>query len=80
MFVTFEELRSLDQQYVLQTYGRNPIALDHGCGATLYDVDGKEYIDFASGIGVLSVGTANPVWQAAVAEQAGKLAHVSNLY
>ena len=78
--MTFEELKTLDQQYVLQTYGRNPIALDHGSNATLYCPDGKEYIDFASGIGVLSVGTADPRWQAAVAEQAGKLAHVSNLY
>ena len=78
--MTFEELKSMDQQYVLQTYGRNPIALDHGSNATLYDLDGREYIDFASGIGVLSVGTANPQWQAAVAEQAGRLAHVSNLY
>ena len=78
--MTFEELKSLDQQYVLQTYGRNPIAIDHGSNATMYDLDGREYIDFASGIGVLSVGTANPQWQAAVAEQAGKLAHVSNLY
>ena len=78
--MTFEELKSLDQQYVLQTYGRNPIAIDHGSNATMYSLDGKEYIDFASGIGVLSVGTANPQWQAAVAEQAGKLAHVSNLY
>ncbi len=78
--MSFEELKSLDQQYMIQTYGRNPIAMDHGSNATLYDVEGKEYIDFASGIGVLSVGTANPQWQAAVAEQAGKLAHVSNLY
>ena len=78
--MTFEELKALDQQYVIQTYGRNPIALDHGSNATLYDVEGKEYIDFASGIGVLSVGTANEKWQAAVAEQAAKLAHASNLY
>lgn len=78
--VTFEELKKLDSQYVVQSYGRNPIAIDHGQGATLYGPDGKEYIDFASGIGVLSVGTANPEWQAAVAGQAGKLAHISNLY
>lgn len=78
--MTFEELRGLDSRYVIQSYGRNPIALDRGQGATLYGLDGKEYIDFASGIGVLSVGAANPQWQAAVAEQAGKLAHVSNLY
>ena len=56
--LTFEELKQLDEQYVVQTYSRNPIAIDHGQGATLYDLEGKEYIDFASGIGVLSVGTA----------------------
>ena len=78
--MTFQELEELDSQYVLQTYGRNPIAIDHGRGATLYDVEGKEYIDFASGIGVLSVGTANPKWQAAIAAQAAKLGHISNLY
>ena len=78
--MTFEELRYLDSQYVIQSYGRNPIALDHGCGATLYDLADREYIDFASGIGVLSVGTAHPKWVAAVSEQAGRLAHVSNLY
>lgn len=78
--MTFEELRELDRQYVVQSYGRGPIAIDHGQGATLYDVDGKEYIDFASGIGVLSVGTANSRWVSAVGSQAGKLAHISNLY
>ena len=78
--MTFEELKSLDSQYVIQSYGRNPIDIDHGMGATMYDLAGKEYIDFASGIGVLSVGTAHPRWVAAVSRQAGKLAHVSNLY
>ena len=78
--MTFEKLREKDSQYVVQSYGRNPIAIDHGQGATLYGMDGREYIDFASGIGVLSVGTAHPKWCAAVSEQAGKLAHVSNLY
>ena len=78
--MTFEELKQLDGQYVVQSYGRNPIAIDHGQGATLYGVDGKEYIDFASGIGVLSIGTAHPEWSEAVAAQAAKLAHVSNLY
>lgn len=78
--MTFEELKALDEQYVLQTYGRNPIAIDHGRGATLYDLDGREYIDFTAGIGVNSVGTANPRWQAAIAEQAAKLGHISNLF
>ncbi len=78
--MTFEELKNLDGQYVLQTYGRNPIAIDHGTNATLYDLDGREYIDFAAGIGVLSIGTAHPAWQKAVADQAAKLGHISNLY
>ena len=78
--MTFQELKELDSRYVIQTYGRNPIAIDHGQGATLYDVEGKEYIDFASGIGVLSVGTAHPRWQTAIAAQAAKLGHISNLY
>ena len=75
-----EELQALDQQYVMQTYGRFPAALDHGKGATLWDVAGKEYIDFASGIGVNSVGYGNEAWQAAIREQAAKLGHVSNLF
>ena len=78
--MTFEELKALDSQYVIQSYGRNQIAIDHGTNATLYGLDGKEYIDFAAGIGVLSVGTANPAWQAAISEQAAKLGHISNLF
>ena len=75
-----QQLMDLDHQYLVQTYGRNPIALDHGLGATMYDLEGKEYIDFASGIGVLSLGTAHPKWLAAVTMQAAKLGHASNLY
>ncbi|HJH63021.1 MAG TPA: acetylornithine/succinylornithine family transaminase [Firmicutes bacterium] len=75
-----EQVQQLDRQYGVQAYSRNPIALDHGQGATLYDLGGRRYIDFAAGIGVLSVGTAHPRWVAAVTEQAGKLAHSSNLY
>ena len=78
--MTYEEIRALDEQYVMPTYGRFPVAIDHGKGATLYDPAGRAYIDFASGIGVNSVGYADPRWIAAVTEQAGKLAHVSNLF
>ncbi len=78
--MTYEEIRALDEQYVLPTYGRFPVAIDHGKGATLYDPAGRAYIDFASGIGVNSVGYADPRWIAAVTEQVGKLAHVSNLF
>ena len=64
--MTFEEIQSLDQQYVMQSYGRFPVAIDHGKGATLWDVAGKEYIDFTSGIGVCSLGYGNEAWVAAI--------------
>ena len=75
-----KELVALDRQYVLQTYARNDIDIDHGKNATLYDAAGREYIDFTSGIGVNSVGAANEKWIAAVTEQAAKLGHISNLF
>ena len=78
--MTFTELQALDKQYMMQTYGRFPVAIDHGKGATLWDVEGKEYIDFTSGIGVSSVGYGNETWLAAVREQAAKLGHISNLF
>lgn len=78
--MTFEELKALDQQYVMQSYGRFELAIDHGKGSTVWDLDGKEYIDFTSGIGVISLGYAEEGWVNAVQEQAGKLSHISNLY
>ena len=54
--MTFEELKALDHQYTMQTYGRFDVALDHGKGATLYGLEGEVYTDFASGIGVASLG------------------------
>lgn len=69
-----------EEKYVMHTYGRFPIALDHGKGATVYDVNGKAYIDMTSGIGVTSLGHAHPALVEAVTEQAKKLMHVSNLY
>lgn len=78
--MTSKELMALDSQCVMQTYGRFPVALDHGQGATLYSPEGKEYIDFASGIGVNCLGYGNEKWIEAVTTQAKKLAHASNLY
>ena len=78
--MTFEEIQSLDQQYVMQSYGRFPVAIDHGKGATLWDVAGKEYIDFTSGIGVCSLGYGNEAWVAAITAQASRLGHISNLF
>jgi acetylornithine/N-succinyldiaminopimelate aminotransferase len=75
-----ETLKSLDRQYVMQTYGRFDVDIDHGKGATLWDAAGRKYIDFTAGIGVCSVGYGNERWQAAIQEQAGKLGHISNLF
>ena len=75
-----QALVELDHQYTMQTYGRFDIDIDRGRGATLYDLAGKEYIDFTSGIGVCSVGYANPKWVEAVSAQAARLGHISNLF
>lgn len=75
-----EELIALDSESVMQTYGRFPLALDHGEGATLYSPEGKAYIDFTSGIGVNCLGYGNKKWLEAISAQAAKLQHVSNLY
>lgn len=64
----------------MNTYGRFPIALDHGKGASVWDVEGRKYIDLASGIGVNCLGYDNETLIAAITEQAHKLMHVSNLF
>lgn len=78
--MTNEALKALDQQYVMQTYGRFPVAIDHGEGARLYDMEGREYIDFTSGIGVSCLGYGNDGWVDAITAQAKKLGHASNLF
>ena len=78
--MTFEEIKALDEQYVMPAYSRFPVAVDHGKGATVWDVAGKEYIDFTAGIGVCSLGYGDPGWVEAVSTQAAKLGHISNLF
>ena len=78
--MTSEQIKSLDKENVLGTYGRFDVVIDHGKGATLYSPEGREYIDFASGIGVNSLGYCNANWIEAISAQAAKLQHVSNLY
>ena len=78
--MTHEELVALDHQYTMQTYGRYDVDIDHGTGATLWDLAGKAYIDFAAGIGVNAIGYANERWVEAIYEQASRLGHVSNLF
>lgn len=76
----FNTIKARDDQYILPTYGRFPVDIERGRNATLWSAEGKEYIDFTSGIGVNSVGCANPKWVDAVAVQAAKLGHMSNLF
>ncbi len=78
--MTSEQIKSLSNQYIMNTYGRFPVAVDHGEGAWLYDPEGHEYIDFTSGIGVTDLGYGYQPWVDAVAAQAKKLNHVSNLF
>ena len=80
MTVTLDDIRARESRYVLQTYKRQPVAFVRGSGSRLYDTDGREYLDFVSGIGVTSLGHAHPGLAAAIAEQAATLMHTSNLY
>lgn len=68
------------EQYVLPTYSRQPISFVEGKNAILLDSEGKEYIDFAAGIAVCSVGHSNDRLTKAICDQVSKLIHVSNLY
>lgn len=76
----FEKIKSADESYVAHTYGRFPVAIKEGRGATCYDFDGKKYIDFSSGIGVNSLGFCDKGWVDAVTEQLNTLQHISNIY
>ena len=78
--MTSNEIKGLTHQYVMNTYGRFPVAIDRGEGARLYDFEGNEYIDFTSGIGVTDLGYGYQPWVDAIADQARKLGHVSNLF
>ena len=80
MKVTLNDIRELESRHVLQTYKRQPVAFVRGSGVHLYDVDGREYLDFVTGIGVAALGHAHPGLSAAIADQAATLIHTSNLY
>ncbi len=75
-----ESIVSYDKAYVAGTYGRFPVELVSGQGCRVQDVNGKEYIDLTSGIGVNAFGFCDRQWTEAVAAQAGLLQHTSNLY
>ena len=80
MGTTAEKYMNLSEEYVLHTYNRFPVVLDHGKGLYLYDVEGKSYMDFASGIGVFALGYGNEEFNDALKAQIDKVIHTSNLY
>lgn len=69
-----------EREHHFQTYGRQPIVLDHGSNERVWDVDGREYIDALGGIAVNVLGHCHPAVTRAIQEQATRLVHVSNLY
>jgi acetylornithine aminotransferase len=73
-------LEQIDKKYVLQTYARNYVNFKKGVNATLTDNNGQNYIDFTSGIGVVSVGHGNEQVANAICNQAKNITHISNLY
>jgi len=75
-----KEIMALADENIMNTYKRFPIVLVKGSGAKVWDVNGKEYLDFVAGIAVCNLGHSNPQVIAAVKEQLEKLTHVSNLY
>lgn len=75
-----QDIQAVEAEHLLQVYKRVPIVLARGEGSYLFAVDGRRYLDFISGLGVASMGHANPVLAAAIADQAATLLHTSNLY
>ena len=66
--------------HLMNTYNRQPVAFTHGEGVWMFDENGKRYLDALSGIAVNTLGHAHPRLVAAIAAQAGKLMHTSNVY
>ena len=77
---TYQEIVELEQKYLLNTYARYPLAFVRGKGVYLFDVNGKRYLDFLSGLAVNSLGHAHPRIVKVIREQSAKVIHLSNLY
>ena len=75
-----EQIKSLENEYVLQNYARYPVFLHKGKGCYVYDLDGRRYLDLIAGIGVNALGYAHPRLVKMIREQSGLLIHTSNLY
>jgi len=76
----FETIRELFTRNVVPSYGRFDLALSHGSGSYLHDVNGRRYLDLGGGIAVCALGHAHPAITEALVAQSRKLIHVSNLY
>jgi len=76
----FESICELFAKNVVPSYGRFDLALSHGTGSYVFDVDGKRYLDLGGGIAVNCLGHAHPAILEVLMEQSRKLMHVSNLY
>jgi acetylornithine/N-succinyldiaminopimelate aminotransferase len=70
----------MHMSHVMNTYARLPVAFSHGMGCRITDTEGREYLDALSGIAVSTLGHAHPKLVAAIAAQAGRMLHTSNLY
>jgi acetylornithine/N-succinyldiaminopimelate aminotransferase len=75
-----ESIKEKTNKYVLGTYNRFDIAFEYGVGELLFDINGKQYIDFQSGISVTNIGHSEADIIDALREQADKLFHTSNLF
>jgi len=78
--MSVSELQALESRWLMPTYERAPVEFVRGEGARLWDVDGKRYLDFFAGLGVMNAGHCHPRITEAIREQAGRLVGVSNLY
>ena len=76
----FEQIKKMDTAHIASTYRRFSVALECGEGATLTDTDGKQYVDFSSGIAVNIFGINDETWKNAVIAQLNKVQHTCNLY
>jgi acetylornithine/N-succinyldiaminopimelate aminotransferase len=75
-----EQLKDDAAKYLMQTYNRQPLSIVRGRGAKVYDLEGREYLDFVGGIAVNVLGHGHPDLVQAIQRQAAQLIHTSNLY
>jgi len=75
-----QEIMKLDEKYVMHTYSRIPLVVNRGKGTRVWDKDGRDYLDFISGIGVNAIGHCHPEILATINSQIQRLLHCSNLY